>query len=115
MNGTVPAFSISCCPDPQSARRGGDVQGADPRTAYSTNNLLNQITGRTVPGYVLMYPARPYNPSTGRFLTHDPIGEDGSDNLYSFAKEPMMPFDNFMIHIVRVAKSWLGCRGTSMR
>ncbi len=52
MNGTVPASSISCCPERQSASRGGDVQGANLRTAYYTNNLLNQITGRTVPGYV---------------------------------------------------------------
>jgi RHS repeat-associated protein len=34
---------------------------------------------------LVMYPARPYNPSTGRFLCKDPIGEDGGPNLYGFA------------------------------
>ena len=33
---------------------------------------------------LLMYPARPYNPSTGRWLNRDRIEEDGGDNLYGF-------------------------------
>jgi RHS repeat-associated protein len=36
----------------KSAASGGDSSGANLRSAYYTNNLLNQITGRSVPGYV---------------------------------------------------------------
>jgi RHS repeat-associated protein len=31
---------------------------------------------------IIMYPRRPYSASTGRFLTRDPIDEDGGVNLY---------------------------------
>jgi RHS repeat-associated protein len=33
---------------------------------------------------IVMYPRRPYNPSTGRFLCKDPLEEDGGLNLYGF-------------------------------
>ncbi len=33
---------------------------------------------------LVMYPRRPYSPSTGRWLTRDLLEEDGSDNLYTF-------------------------------
>ena len=35
-----------------AARSGGDAAGAAWRTATSTHNALNQITGRTRPGYL---------------------------------------------------------------
>jgi RHS repeat-associated protein len=33
---------------------------------------------------LIMYPARPYNPSTGRWHSRDPLGEQGGANLYGF-------------------------------
>jgi RHS repeat-associated protein len=33
---------------------------------------------------LVMYPARPYNPSTGRFLCKDPVEDLGGLNLYAF-------------------------------
>jgi RHS repeat-associated protein len=33
---------------------------------------------------LVMYPARPYNPSTGRFLCKDPVEEQDGLNLYGF-------------------------------
>jgi hypothetical protein len=36
----------------KTAVSGGDASGANKRTQYYTNNLLNQYTGRTVPGYM---------------------------------------------------------------
>ena len=42
----------------------------------------------------IMYPRRPYSPSKGRFLTHDPIGENGGLNLYEFVgNNPISSFD----------------------
>lgn len=35
---------------------------------------------------IIMYPHRPYNPSTGRFLSEDPIGERGGLNLYAIVQ-----------------------------
>jgi RHS repeat-associated protein len=35
---------------------------------------------------LVMYPARPYSPSTGRFLSCDPIAELGGLNLYGFVQ-----------------------------
>ena len=44
---------------------------------------------------LLMYPVRPYNPSTGRWLTRDPIEEDGGLNLYGLvANNPVNEIDN---------------------
>lgn len=34
--------------------------------------------------YAVMYLARPYEPNMARWLTRDPIGEDGGPNLYGF-------------------------------
>jgi RHS repeat-associated protein len=33
---------------------------------------------------LIMYPARPYNPSTGRWHSRDPIEEEGGQNFYGF-------------------------------
>lgn len=33
---------------------------------------------------IIMFPYRPYSPSSGRFLTRDPIGEPGASLLYGF-------------------------------
>ena len=33
---------------------------------------------------IVMYPARPYNPFTGRWLSKDPVEEQGGLNLYTF-------------------------------
>lgn len=33
-----------------------------------------------------MYAFRPYSPATGRWLTRDPLEEDGGENLYAFVR-----------------------------
>jgi RHS repeat-associated protein len=43
---------------------------------------------------LLVYPERYYNPRTGRWLSRDPIGEQGGINLYSFLlNSPIASFD----------------------
>ena len=37
-----------------------------------------------------MYPARPDNPSTGRWLSRDPIGEAGGVNLMAFTHNDLV-------------------------
>jgi RHS repeat-associated protein len=45
---------------------------------------------------VLYYGKRYYNPSTGRWLNRDPIGELGGANLYTFSvNEPLIHYDSF--------------------
>jgi len=45
---------------------------------------------------LLMYPARPYDPSTGRFLCRDPLEEEGGFNLYAFVgNDPLDYIDPF--------------------
>jgi RHS repeat-associated protein len=55
----------------------------------STGNLTNpfQYTGRDYDPETGLryYRARYYDPSTGRFLSEDPIGFDGDGNLYAYA------------------------------
>jgi len=41
---------------------------------------------------LIMYPYRPYSPSTGRFLCKDPIEEDGGANLYGCGGNDMVDF-----------------------
>jgi RHS repeat-associated protein len=43
---------------------------------------------------LVMFPTRPYSPTLGRFLTHDPIEELGGNNLYAFvANDPVNAID----------------------
>ena len=43
---------------------------------------------------LVMYLHRPYSPSTGRWLTHDPMEEDGGPNLYAaFRNNPLQFID----------------------
>jgi RHS repeat-associated protein len=43
---------------------------------------------------LVMYAKRPYNPSSGHFLSRDPIEEDGGNNLYGFvANSPVNRVD----------------------
>jgi RHS repeat-associated protein len=45
--------------------------------------------------YAVMYLARPYEPNMARWLTRDPIGEDGGPNLYGFvANDPVNDVDD---------------------
>ncbi len=45
--------------------------------------------------YAVMYLARPYEPNMARWLTRDPIGEDGGPNLYGFvANDPVNEVDD---------------------
>ncbi len=39
---------------------------------------------------LVMYPARPYSPSTGRWLSRDPIGEAGGVNLTAFTHNDLV-------------------------
>ncbi len=38
----------------------------------------------TAQAHAVMYLARPYDPNMGRWLSRDPIGEEGGVNLYGF-------------------------------
>ena len=38
----------------------------------------------TAQAHAVMYLARPYDPNMGRWMSRDPIGENGGENLYSF-------------------------------
>jgi len=40
----------------------------------------------------IMYPQRPYDPSSGRFLCKDPSGEKGGANLYGFVRNNPISF-----------------------
>jgi RHS repeat-associated protein len=43
---------------------------------------------------LVMYPARPYSSSTGRWLSRDPVEEQGGRNLYAFARnQPISRID----------------------
>ena len=45
--------------------------------------------------YAVMYLARPYEPNMARWLTRDPMGEDGGPNLYGFvANDPINEVDD---------------------
>ena len=53
---------------------------------------------------LLMYPARPYSPSTGRFLSRDRIEEEGGLNLYGFVENAPVNFvDPFGEEILVIA------------
>ena len=53
---------------------------------------------------LIMYPARPYNPSAGRFLCKDPAQEQGGMNLYAFVgNEPISQVDPLGEEILVVA------------
>ena len=41
---------------------------------------------------LVMYPTRPYNPSAGRWLSQDPIGERGGFNLFAFVGNAPVAF-----------------------
>jgi RHS repeat-associated protein len=52
---------------------------------------------------IIMYPLRPYNPSTGRFLCKDPIQERGGLNLYAFVgNDPIDRIDPLGLVIVNL-------------
>jgi len=58
---------------------------------------------------LIMYPARPYNPSTGRWLTRDPAEEDGGPNLYGFVgNDPIAAVDPFGLatYTLSTGKQW---------
>jgi len=45
---------------------------------------------------LVMYPLRPYNPATGRWLSRDPIEEQGGFNLYGFVHNNPLHFFDFL-------------------
>ena len=54
----------------------------------------NEGRGTTLVSGVTYYGYRYYNPSTGRFLSKDPIAENGGLNLYGFVKnDPVNLYD----------------------
>jgi len=49
---------------------------------------------------LVMYPHRPYSPSTGRWLSRDPIGERGGLNLYAYVfNDPVNEVDPYGLAI----------------
>jgi RHS repeat-associated protein len=59
---------------------------------------------------LVMYPRRPYSPSTGRWLCKDPIGERGGLNLYGFVgNDPIRRIDPFGLdYYVYIVKGTCG-------
>jgi len=59
---------------------------------------------------IVMYPRRPYSPSTGRFLCKDPIGERGGLNLYGFVgNDPIRRIDPLGLdYYIKVVKGACG-------
>ncbi len=48
----------------------------------------------TAQAHAVMYLARPYDPNTARWITRDPMGEQGGNNLYGFVvNNPINRFD----------------------
>ena len=80
--------SRTCCEGPfgENLRATGPMAKANP-FRFSTKHQDDETD-------LLMYALRPYNPSTGRFLCKDPIGELGGRNLYGFVgNDPVDRFD----------------------
>ena len=66
--------------------------GSQSATGMTTSNSY-AYTGREFDGLgVDYYRARYYNPTTGRFLSEDPIGFAGGMNLYGYAKNNPLNF-----------------------
>jgi RHS repeat-associated protein len=68
--------------------------GSQSATRMTTSNSYT-YTGREFDGLgVDYYRARYYNPATGRFLSEDPIGFAGGMNLYAYAKNNPLKFND---------------------
>ncbi len=63
----------------------------------------------TAQAHAVMYLARPYDPNMGRWLSRDPIGEEGGANLYGFVENDGLDgFDylGFWKGPVRKGEAW---------
>jgi RHS repeat-associated protein len=84
-NGTVSA-NYEYGPFGEVIRATGPMARVNP-FRWSTQNQDDETD-------LVMYPARPYSPSTGRWLSRDPIQEQGGLNLYGFVgNNPISRFD----------------------
>jgi len=64
-----------------------------PNVANSTT-AIGLRAGLVLEGVRKTYRARYYNPTTGRFLSEDPIGFAGGMNLYAYANENPLRFND---------------------
>ena len=72
---------------------GGITDSAGMKTLRKTLFAIAVIIF-TAQAHAVMYQARPYDPNMGRWLSRDPIGEEGGANLYGFVNNsPVKSFD----------------------
>jgi RHS repeat-associated protein len=100
--------SIIVCMNDESMRKGGPpARVAASYTFDSFGNITNstgtltnplRYTGREFDSETALYyyRARYYDPSTGRFLSEDPIGFEGDTNFYRYVfNDPIVESDPF--------------------
>ena len=78
----------TCCEGPfaEVVRATGPMAKANP-IRWSTKYTDDETD-------LVIYPARPYSPSTGRWLSRDPVEEQGGRDLYAFARnQPVSRID----------------------
>jgi RHS repeat-associated protein len=63
---------------------GATLSAAGPAAALTPFRFSSEVWDSTLG--LVDYTFRPYNPLDGRFVSRDPIGEDGGLNLYGFVK-----------------------------
>jgi len=91
-NGEVTA-NYEYGPFGEPTRVSGVMSGENP-FRFSTKRTVDSID-------IILYEYRPYKPSTGTWLTRDPIGEKGGRNLYEFVgNAPLIKIDRLGLYCV---------------